>query len=328
MRTADEWEQLALGSRAALVLGWRKGSTIAAGRLNLARDMQQDLRQRAQASLGHIGSRTVRTYDPAAQLEDDEVFLLTIDQLPTRPKRRSPGRQPKPTPDEPPDEQEEASALVDLLSIPGNLDPIPADDVRGQTFLFYAVVFSDPSGSVAFLKRHNPGSVLKTGRVLGMVGQDITRIEEPVLIFEPDFDLIIDGDELAALKPTALARLFVDLDVAAAAVPSYVAELRTTKLKFSADTLNLLTTVCSRRRLLAGRLQSLIQTNHIASLEIQMVRAYVVGLKEDPSRFIRDGALNVSEDDVAALIDVLDQRHYRGGYDQMLRRADRTSVIT
>jgi uncharacterized protein YehS (DUF1456 family) len=59
-----------------------------------------------------------------------------------------------------------------------------------------------------------------------------------------------------------------------------------------------------------------------------MVRAYVVGLKEDPSRFIRDGALNVSEDDVAALIDVLDQRHYRGGYDQMLRRADRTSVIT
>jgi hypothetical protein len=34
--------------------------------------------------------------------------------------------------EQPPDEQEEASVLVDLLKTPGSLDPIPADSARGQ----------------------------------------------------------------------------------------------------------------------------------------------------------------------------------------------------
>jgi hypothetical protein len=289
--------------------------------------MQQELRRRAQASLAEVGRRTVRAFDPAAQLEDDEVFLLTIDQLPSRPKRQPPGRRPKAAAEDPADEQEEASALVELLRTPGSLDPIPADGARGQTFLFYAVVFSNRTGSIAFLKRHNPGSVLKTGRLLGLVGQVVTRIDDPVLIFESDFDLIVDGDDLAALKPTALARLFIDLKVAAAAVPAHVAELRTSNLRFSDSALASITAVCSKRPLLAGRLQALIQAEHLATLTIDMVRDYVSGLNEDPARFILDGMLVVTEVDVVALIDVLDQRHYRGGYDKLLRRADRTSVI-
>jgi hypothetical protein len=155
----------------------------------------------------------------------------------------------------------------------------------------------------------------------------VTRIEDPVLMFEQDFDLVIEGDELAALRPTALARLFVDLDVAAAAVPAHVAELGTSPLKFGGDALRIIATACTKRRLLAGRLQSLIQTNHLGSLTVEMVKEYVTGLNEEPGRYIRDGEIVVTEDDVAALLDVLDQRHYRGGYDHLLRRADRNSVI-
>jgi hypothetical protein len=328
VKTAEEWTGRTLPNTAALVLGWRKGSTIAAGRLNLARDMHQELRRRAQASLAEVGRRTVRAFDPAAQLEEDEVFLLTIDQLPSRPKRQPPGRRPKVAAEDPVDEQEEASTLVDLLRTPGSLDPIPADSARGQTFLFYAVVFSNRNGSIAFLKRHNPGSVLKTGRVLGLLGQDVTRIDDPVLIFESDFDLIIDGNDLAALKPTALARLFVDLKVAAAAVPAHVAQLRGSNLRFSDSALACITAVCRKRPVLAGRLQSLISADHLSTLTIEMVSNYVSGLNEDPAQFILDGRFVVTEADVGALLDVLDQRHYRGGYDKLLRRADRTSVIT
>jgi hypothetical protein len=208
------------------------------------------------------------------------------------------------------------------------LDPLLADGVRGRIFLFYAVVFTGRDSSIAFLKRHNPGAVLKTDRLLGLLGQDVTRIEDPVLIFEPDFDLIIEGNELAALTPTALRRLFIDLDVAAAAVPAHVAELRRLRrLRFPESTLETIAKACAKRRLLAGRLQSLIQTEHLAKLTVEMVKAYVAGIDEDPRRYIRDGKLVVTEEDVGALIDVLDQRHYRGGYDKLLRRADRTSVI-
>ena len=60
----------------------------------------------------------------------------------------------------------------------------PADSARGRNFLFYAVVFTNRTDSTAFLKRHNPGSVLKTGRLFGLLGQDVTRIDEPVLQLE------------------------------------------------------------------------------------------------------------------------------------------------
>ena len=140
MRTAEEWTQRTIERNAALVLGWRKGSTVAAGRLSLAREMNQELRQRAAAALSEIGRRTVRTYDPAAQLEDDEVFLLTIDALPARRRRRRPGPPPRPgngdPPDDgdPPDEQHEASELIQLLQVPGDLDPIAPEDREGRLF--------------------------------------------------------------------------------------------------------------------------------------------------------------------------------------------------
>jgi hypothetical protein len=326
MRTADEWTRIPLGRNAALVLGWRRGSRIQAGRLNLARDMDRELRERAQAALEQIGERTVRTYDPAAYLEEDEVFLLNVDELPTRPQHRASGQRPNTA--ERLDGQAEASDLINLLGAPGNLDPISPDTARGQTFLFYAAIFSGRAGSLAFVKRHNPGVVLKTGRVLGLFGDVVTRIEEPVLVFEPDFDLVIDGDELAALKPSALSRIFVDLDIAAAAVPAHVADLKASGLRFADTSLEVIAAACTKRRLLAGRLQGLIQAQHLSFLTVEMVRAYVTGLNEDPERFIVGDQIVVTEDGVAALLDVLDQRHYRGGYDHLLRRADRNSVIS
>ena len=326
MRTAEEWVQRSLGRTSALVLGWRRGTRVHAGRLNLDRAMDRELRRRAQAALTEIGVRTSRAYDPAAQLEDDEVFLLTADELPHRPTRGRASRRTAADEDE--EEQPETSELIGLLNAPGTLDPISPDTVRGQAFLFYAAVFTDRHGSVAFLKRHNPGVVLKTGRVLGLFGDVITHIEEPVLVFEPDFDLVIEGTELAALKPNALPRLFADLEVAAAAVPAHLAELGKSGLKFAGTTLDVIAAACSKRRLLAGRLQSLIQAKHLPTLTVEMVQAYLDGLDEDPGRFIVDGEIDVSEEDVPKLLDVLDQRHYRGGYDDLLRRADRNSVIS
>ena len=297
---------------------------MAAGRLNLAREMDGELRQRAQGALVEVGRRVPRPYGSAAQLEEDEVFLLTIDELPTRPSRRRRGSQGTPAGA---DEQEEASQLVELLRSPGDLDPVSPDAARGQTFLFYAAVFSARGSSIAFVKRHNPAGVLKTGRVLGLLGDVVTRIDNPVLVFEHDFDLVVEGDEIAALSPGALARLFVDLEIAAAAVPAHIADLKAIPLQFADGALANISAACSKRRLLASRLQRLTQADHIATLTVEMVSEYIKTLKEDPKRFISAGKIDVVEDDVPIILDVLDQRHYRGGYDKLLRRADRNSLV-
>jgi hypothetical protein len=122
----------------------------------------------------------------------------------------------------------------------------------------------------------------------------------------------------------------VDLEVAAAAVPTHIDPLHASNLTFSDTALEAIRVACTNRRLLAGRLQALIETQHLGTLTIAMVRDYVVGLNEDPARLIQNDTLVIAEADVAFLIDVLDQRrrHYRGDYDKLLRRADRNSVIT
>lgn len=328
MRTAEEWTRRALGRNAALVLGWRHRSGMAAGRLNLAREMDQELRQRARATLVEIGRRVPRPFGSAAQLEEDEVFLLTIDELPTRTGRRRPRRQDASAGANGGDDQEEASQLVELLRSPGDLDPVPADAARGRTFLFYAAVFSGRASSIAFLKRHNPAGVLKTGRVLGLFGDVVTRIDDPVLVFENDFDLVVEGGEVAALTPGGLARLFVDLEIAAAAVPAHIAALKTIPLQFAESALASISAACSKRRLLASRLQRLTQADHIGTLTVDMVSGYIKTLNEDPKRFISNGKIDVTEGDVPVILDILDQRHYRGGYDKLLRRADRNSLVT
>lgn len=325
MRTVEEWTQRELGRTSALVLGWRRGARIRGGRLNLDRAMDRQLRSRALATLRQIGERTTRSYDPSGQLEDDEIFLLEVADLPDRPVAKSRRNGLSVSVDE---AVSEASQLIDLLRAPGHLDPISPEEARGQIFLFYAVVFSGRNTTpIAFVKRHNPGQVLKAGRVFGLFGEVITEIEDPILVFESDFDLVIDGDEIAAMRANALPRLFADLEIASAAVPSHLDELRGSGLSFAEESLTLIAAACAKRRLLAGRLQNLVHANHLPTLTVEKVRQYVVSLDEDPGRFIENDEIVIKEDEVANLLDVLDQRHYRGGYDKLLRRADRNSVI-
>lgn len=311
-----------------LVLGWKRGRQLQAGRLKLAVTMDQELRERAQATLTEIGQRSPRGYEPTAHLEEDEVFLLTVDQLPRRPviRRRGRPRQDRTAPHQ----QVEASSLIQLLAAPEELDLLDADDVRGRSFLYYAAVFSFSQGGdtpIAFIKHHNVATILKSGRLLGLFGQTVTRVEQPVLVFERDFDLILDDQEIAVLSPNAVPQLFADVEITAAAVPEYVAMLGELQLLLSDETKDALTRVCAKSRLLAGRLERLLAQPHVATLTPAKVRDYLQQTGQDVDRFLQGEKLAVAEEDLGDFLDVLGQLHYLGGYDELLRRADRSSLV-
>ena len=329
MRGAEEWSSRDLGENSVLVMGWRKNRRLHACRLKLASSMDAELRSRAVATLAEIGTRTVRHYEQTAQLEEDEVFLLEVGDLPARqqPTGRRRGSQED---GEAEDQQAEVSAMIALLSAPGELDPLDADDARDRSFLFYAIVFMDDKDDdvVAFLKRHNSASVLRTGLLLGQWGQTVTRVDQPVLVFAQDFDLVIDGEAIASLKADAIQRLFADIEIAGAAVPALVKQLSDLpKIAFSPTARDTITEACRRRRLLARRLQQLLAQPHLADLTPAKVKRYLERTGQDPNRLIEGNRIVVSDEDVAFLLDVLGQAHYRGGYDDLLRRADRSSLV-
>ena len=282
--------------------------------------MGDELARRARDVLTVIGERTSRSYEPTALLEDDEVFLLTAEELPQR--RVSIRGQ---------DEEEvHPSALLELTGSPGNLPVIGVDDLRRRRILFYAAVFFErDGGTIAFVKKYRSVAVAGAGALVGLYGQTLRRVRYPTVVLADDFDLVIDAEEIAALTPTAIVRLFADVDVAAAAVPDLIRRLSKLPLALSDGALSQLEMLCMSHRLRARRLALLLERPHMERLTAADVRAYLDDLEEDSETFI-DGedAIVVSDANVDRLIEVLAQAHYRGGYDDELWRADRMSRIT
>ena len=148
------------------------------------------------------------------------------------------------------------------------------------------------------------------------------------LVFARDFDLIIDDQQIASLKADAIRRVFADIEIAAAAVPALVKQLsEQTQLSLPPITRDAIAEACGRRRLLARRLQALLAQPHLTKLTPDRVKDYLTRTGQDPSRFFKGGSLVVSIEDAAYFLDVLAQAHYRGGYDDLLRRADRSSLV-
>ena len=192
---------------------------MAGGRLDLDKAIEADLRGVAAGALGEVRERSPKTYDPSAYQEADEVFLMTRSMLPPPPVLQRPRRQPE--------------GVTDLLALvgtaPGLLPIIAPSDLKGRTFHFYAVVVTEKGEEpIAFVKRQTAGRVVGQGRIAAVLGQTVTKLESPVMIFSEDFDLIVDGDEIAVLRTDAVNSLFVDLDVVAAAAPQLALDLQET----------------------------------------------------------------------------------------------------
>jgi len=319
---------MSLGQEVSLVVGWRQGRNLRAARVPIGTSFATDLRAAATRTQQALGTLRQRNYEPTAHLEEDEAFAFSLDALPTRPLDRR--RRNEPEEDAAP--QEQASALVNLVGRPSVLDEVSADQVRnGRRFLFSAATFRDPADAdapvVAMVKGSNPGQVARSGRMLGLLGDTLTRLDQPVMIFADDFDLLVSGTEIVALREGIVAKLFSDVNVVAAAVPALVERLNTSTLPLAPEALTALQEACQQRRLLARRLQVIANQPHLATLTPADVVSYLERTGQDPSTVVREGKLVLAVADAETFLDVLDARHYRHGYDNSLRRAERSSAV-
>lgn len=319
-----------VGQYVTLVLGWKKGKGLRAGWVKLTTDMGEAIRSQALATLATVNSLIQRPYDAGAQLEEDECFTTSVKELPHRPETQALDSLAASHDENSNDPQTEASALIQLLSSPRELEQLNVNDIVEGRFLFYAAVFSgaDNAPPMAFVKKHNPARVFRAGNLIGLFGDAISKLEQPVLIFEPDFDMVLYGEDIVALTSTAIPYLFADLEVVTSAVPGLVSSLTTVhRLPLASNTLEALRVACGRRRLLARRLLHLCRQPHLSTLTVDQVAQYLDNLKVDPASFISGNQFVVEEDKVEEFLDILDQRHYIGPYDNQRRRADRVSLV-
>lgn len=322
----DDWAGVVIPDGTSLIVGWRSGQTLTARRIELGRDMAGELRERARATLLRIADREPRAYEATGVLEPEQAFLFTVEDLPERqrPQRARPGE----SAGDGQDKRANASAMLRILNEPGGLKSVARSDVEGRSFLFYAVIFGEGTlSAISFIKKHNAASVAKGSPLLGQLGQTLTKLEDDVLVFARDFDVVRRGSDLVSLREGAIQSLFADVNVLGAAAPLLVKDLQGFKLKFASVALKALEEACSKQRLLARHLQELLESPHIVTLTIKQVEDYLASTKQAKGAFIAGGKLTATPDTVPALLEILAQRRYRGGYDDVLRRAERSSVV-
>lgn len=329
-RSKQAWMTRDLGEYGYLLVGRRRGTTLSVERLNVSPGLVGDFRTMAGQTMASLEEKVARTYEPLAQLEDDEVFLLELDDLPAlNPaalEENSHLSLQSAT------EHQGATALADLVSNPDQAPLADFDQVRRHPFLFYAVVFTDQAGAepIAFIKKHNPAVSLKPGHIWATGSQTVRRIDSDILSFRSDFDLIIDGKQVAALTDNAIERLFVDQDIVAAAVPAAIAELKNLGGGFtlSSQAESSLLRVCAKRRLLGRRLQRLLTDPDFKNVTPEKVKKYLEILEIPPQRYIKKNELTCTDDTAAEFIDVLGAFQHRHGYTNERYRADRRSRVS
>lgn len=325
-RRPEEWARIEPGPDTTLLMGWRPSrDRLAAEQVELSGDVAAEMRAAALATASRLASMRSRPREGDPAIEEGEEYLaidssaLGLDDSPEEASRDSL--------DDPSNDAEAESALQRLIVAAFEQPFMNADELREGSFLFYAVVLKDASGSpVGFVKMWNPHRGAKAGRIWTVFSQTLEKLERPVFVFEPDFDLIVTASELAVLRQLAFDRLFADMDLLRASVPINVAGL-TAQLPFSDGGARALEEACLRSRSLARRLQRLSRAPYLADINMAKLRKAMVKHGIEPRTFIRRNQLDPDDEGTPTLLDLLEQLYFETDFTNEHRRADRYSPL-
>jgi hypothetical protein len=322
MRTSAEWGQTKLGEGLRLLLGRRDDAGgLDARPVELTTEVADVLRGAARDTLMSLGQRSPKPYSTLGDADSDEFLSLAITSADTDDDNAAPVN------------LEETLSAADIVRL--SLGAFAAsnfllrDDLFEGGWLFYAVVVeivgsNDP---IAFVRQYNPQRGFDPGRLLGVYGDVLKQINDPVFNFDLNFDVVVASDEVAVLRATAFQRVFADVNVAASEVPSHVKSLESgLNISITAVSSAVLTASCQDRLRMAARLKRLAKQPHLKLVTPQSLREALTRHALAPDRLgAGDEVVLGSVDDVRVFLDVLEKRYYEEDFTGDHMRADNAS---
>jgi hypothetical protein len=322
MRTSAEWGQTTLGEGLRLLLGRRDAAdSLDARPVELTTEVADVLRDAAGSTLVSLGQRSPKAYSTLGDADADEFLSLAITNADTDDVSAAPAN------------LEETLSAADIVRL--SLGAFAASNflLRDELFeggwLFYAVVVeivgsNDP---IAFVRQYNPQRGFDPGRLLGVYGDVLKQINDPVFNFDLNFDVVVASDEVAVLRATAFQRVFADVNVAASEVPSHVKSLESgLNISITAVSSAVLTASCQDRLRMAARLKKLAKQPHLKLVTPQSLREALTRHALAPDRLgAGDEVVLDSSNDVRVFLDVLEKRYYEEDFTGDHMRADNAS---
>jgi hypothetical protein len=316
-------------------LGWRDDDgELTARPVDLSDEVGRELLKACRYGLASLGERTFRTYTGDGALESDEFFSLP---LPSEDTEDDGGgnsdNQSGATQVELSQEELAASQLVGYVKEAFERDDnLTKTELATGGWLFYAVVaeLKDGKEPIGFVRQYNPQRGIQAGRLLAAYQNTLKRFEQPLFNFDFEFDVVIAPDEIAVMKVTGFERVFSDLAVAVAGVPTHATSITgDLGVNFTKGSVAVLEEICGERPRFAKRLQRLAGASHLQAVKPDTLRAKLEehGIDKD----LLGSGKSLSLDDrekVAVFLDMLEQRYYEADFTEEHRRADRFSDLS
>ncbi|WP_280468824.1 Kiwa anti-phage protein KwaB-like domain-containing protein [Nocardia cyriacigeorgica] len=315
MRTSQAWADTDIaGEPIDLLLGWRDGrKRLQALRIEFAAALGAELRGIAAATLDRIGAMAPIDYDTTATLVDgEEFFSFPLDRL---------------TADAAPGEPDaHITQLLRLIARSATLDTVLPRQMRDGTFLFYVLICESAGPDrrrTAFVRLQHGLRVASAHRILATFGERLNRVGDPVFAFAEEFDLVIAADEIAILKPDTFLRLFTDLELLTKATPEFVDHIsESLGLDLTDEVKHTIVAVCAKRPSYAKLLKRIHAVDYLPKITLTSLRTEIERYPELPEGIeVDDTGIVLSEQGVPTFLDILDQRIWRGPFDDSSRVA-------
>lgn len=292
-----------------LAVGWRSGKNHKIRRIELDRSVDTELRAIVTSTLEDLDIREPEPWTADADLAPETVLVLPVNDeyignSPTL------GR-------------EHTDSFLDTLSDAHLLQKLDASEIPPGDAAFYAIVLGEPGSTVVFIRRSNPQRGLKGGRLLGVLGDKLTRVTKPVFSFDDRVDLVLAESQLYVLSQTVFAAFFRDQKHLAAKIPEWTNTLAA-HVKMSAESKSAVIDKVQKDTRLKTRLEAIVNRNHLENISTAELKSAMIDCDLDHEALIGDGgALVFNSDDVPSVLQFLNEDLFSGSLTKEPFRADK-----
>lgn len=201
---------------------------------------------------------------------------------------------------------------VDLLL--GN-HPVPSlkpAQVPTDELYLYAVVATTPAGKIAMLHKGNPSKTARSGKKWVMRDTQLVSLKDDPWQLAQRFDVAATKQGAYVLRASALDQLLKDSKQLIANVPNWVQALDS-QLGLTPASCQALETACKERPLLRRRLRAINSRGHIKNVTTTRLKAHLKEQGLTVKDFMSGNKIVVTDENVAELLDVLNEDIYLGG---------------
>jgi hypothetical protein len=283
-------DEIDMSAAATLVVVWRTGRNAHGRVVKAGGQVIDTLRGYAMGALQRISDGSGCQYDPNDE-QDNECAYLTANR----------------------DELLDTS-ILDQLDTGASLPSVAPGGLRGRTLALYALLIgNDPDARVAFVRKGNPVRLAGKGLVATFFDETLTRVTQPVLAFDQNFDVIVRLHAVWVLHQANFESLFRESEAVLARTAEWVDGL-SNSLPVSDESKEWLATRLRQTSVLRRKVRSILQSPYLSKLTPEVMRQKMKERGLNPDELIRDGALVFNKETEKSVLLFLNEDLWTGDF--------------